>query len=234
MKWEVPEIWKDGEVWIIGGGYSMIEILGIPEELVEKVYNRELPISVYSPYFYFLEKKHVIAINVAFMLGDWVDIVFFGDSEFYHIFNKQLQEFEGLRVTCSKIGQNSHLVKYLEKDSSKEYGITLDKKKVVWNFNSGVAAINLAIHTGARRILLLGFDMKVRNGKKHWHNEYNLGVLSKEKDLINQSLIFDRYRKSFKYIKEDLERYNLKVEILNVNYENTIEEFKTVSLKEVL
>lgn len=37
--------------------------------------------------------------------------------------------------------------------------------------NSGFQAINLAVQLGARRIVLVGFDMRVDNGV-HWHGEH--------------------------------------------------------------
>lgn len=42
--------------------------------------------------------------------------------------------------------------------------------------NSGAQAINLAYLAGARRILLVGFDMKPRAGKSHWFGEHPRGV----------------------------------------------------------
>ena len=38
--------------------------------------------------------------------------------------------------------------------------------------NSGYQAINLAVHLGARRIILLGYDMKPSNGRSHWFGEH--------------------------------------------------------------
>lgn len=40
------------------------------------------------------------------------------------------------------------------------------------NGNSGFGAINLAYLFGARRILLLGFDMQEVGGAKHWHPDH--------------------------------------------------------------
>lgn len=38
--------------------------------------------------------------------------------------------------------------------------------------NSGYQALNLAIHFGCKRIILLGYDMKYQNNKKHWHPDH--------------------------------------------------------------
>lgn len=49
----------------------------------------------------------------------------------------------------------------------------LGKRGLRVNGNSGAGAINLAYHFGARRILLIGMDMKPGpNGEKHWHPDH--------------------------------------------------------------
>jgi hypothetical protein len=47
-----------------------------------------------------LHSKHVIGINVAFMIGDWIDMVFFGDGGFFLKHKAALAKFPGLKVTC--------------------------------------------------------------------------------------------------------------------------------------
>lgn len=48
----------------------------------------------------------------------------------------------------------------------------LGTKDLHVNGNSAFGAINLAYLFGARRILLLGCDMREVNGKKHWHADH--------------------------------------------------------------
>ena len=83
MNWQVPRMWEGGDVWIIGGGPSITKEFGIPDNIVQGVFKKELPLSAYSPYMSFLHDKHVIGVNVAYLLGDWVDMVFFGDKGFF-------------------------------------------------------------------------------------------------------------------------------------------------------
>ena len=40
--------------------------------------------------------------------------------------------------------------------------------------NSGIQAINLAVHLGVSGILLLGFDMHQAPGKTHFHNDHQI------------------------------------------------------------
>ena len=83
MNWTVPRIWEGGDVWIIGGGPSITKEFQIPSEVVNDVVIGKKPLSLYSPYMESIHKKHVIGINVAYMLGPWVDMVFFGDNNFF-------------------------------------------------------------------------------------------------------------------------------------------------------
>jgi hypothetical protein len=38
--------------------------------------------------------------------------------------------------------------------------------------NSGYQAVGLALHFGAARVVLLGFDMQRTGGKSHWHGDH--------------------------------------------------------------
>ena len=82
MTWRVPRIWEGGDVWILGGGPSVTKQFDIPEQVVQSVMDGTSPPSVYSPYMKALHDKHVIGINVAYLIGDWIDMVFFGDNKF--------------------------------------------------------------------------------------------------------------------------------------------------------
>ncbi|UHQ21896.1 hypothetical protein LVB77_14600 [Lysobacter sp. 5GHs7-4] len=38
--------------------------------------------------------------------------------------------------------------------------------------NSGFQAVSLALHFGASRVVLLGYDMQFTGGRKHWHGDH--------------------------------------------------------------
>lgn len=59
-------------------------------------------------------------------------------------------------------------------------GLSRDPKKIHTHRNSGGAAINVAYHLGAKRILLLGYDMKTQGDKRHWFGAHpgNMEVAS--------------------------------------------------------
>ena len=82
--WIVPtEMWKDKTVWILGGGTSLSRQFNVPDELIRGIEKGEFPISILSPYMKAIHNEVVIGINMAFRIGDWIDMVFWGDPSFY-------------------------------------------------------------------------------------------------------------------------------------------------------
>lgn len=228
MIWRVPEIWKDGTAVVIGGGTSLIEQFNIPADVVSKVYSGEADISVYSPYLSLIHPEHCIAVNMAYKLGDWVDCMFFGDDGFWKKRKDDLALFKGLKVTCmTENNVRDSRVKVILKNSRKKQGITFTPPGVIsWNFNSGASAINLAIQFGAKRIILLGFDMYLDEGNnQHWHKVYK-SSLNTVHDTMKKHL------SGFPVIAEDIEGKG--IEIINCSPKSSIACFPKANIWEVL
>jgi hypothetical protein len=172
MRWCVPPIWDGGEVWILGGGASLTTQFGIPDDVVKAVRDKEAPLSAYSPYMEAIHNKHVIAVNVAFMIGEWIDMMFFGDIGIYTGNKHILAKWPGIRITCHDGVRDISWIKYLRRDGKHPKGISPDPNCISWNANSGGSAISVAANAGAKRIILVGFDMTNIGGERHWHNQY--------------------------------------------------------------
>ena len=239
MSWEVPKIWEGGDVWILGGGPSVPKQFGIPDEVVQKVVKGTSPPSVYSPYMVSLHDKHVIGINVAYLIGDWMDMVFFGDSGFFLSHLQGLAKFPGLKVSCHPSVQKYDWIKYTPRSGSQPRGISENPKMVSWNGNSGAAAISIAANAGASRIILLGFDMKLdETNKQHWHDLYgrvkrlNTGNKRRGGRVKPFHYPFDRHLRGFPVIAQDAKKRG--IEILNACPESAIKEFSKFTVKELL
>lgn len=233
MMWTVPEIWEDGECWIIGGGPSTPRQFGVPESLISEICSGKVEPHEYSPWLYQLWDKHVIGVNNAYLIGNWLDCLFFGDGSWYLSHQQRFATWSGLKVTCwprivEKKYDPGQSVKYLSKDEKRMHGLTQNRSKLCWNANSGAAAINLAVHFGVKRIMLLGFDMSLDQNKvSHWHGSH--GAPDKKKKRVPS---FARHLIGFPQIAEDAKAMG--VEILNVNPNSAIEAFSKVSLQDVL
>lgn len=216
-KWKVPKMWPDSTVFIIGGGPSVKA-----EDLTP------------------LHTRRVIGANNAYMLGNWVDVLWFGDRCWYDWHESRLPKFSGIIATCHQehAGMDRLGILYVDKHPKKTMGICKDPAYIAWNKNSGASAINLAIHFGAKRVVLLGFDMKVdENNETHWHGghqqdrvEYLRGIRGIK--IEQQKSPYERFLKCFSYIADDASAMG--IEIINTGLESAISEFKKMSLKEVL
>jgi len=225
--WRVPEIWKDGTCVIIGGGTSLIDQFNIPAEVVEKVYTGVEDASVYSPYLSLIHNQHVIAVNMSYQLGAWIDVLFFGDDGFWKTKHDEIIAFQGLRVSFESEKIRDSRVKLLARNSRKKQGITFDPKGLLsWNFNSGAAEINLAIQFGAKRIILLGFDMYLdASNNQHWHKVYTSPL-----NVIKESM--KKHLRGFPVIAKDIEGTG--IEIINCSPNSTIQCFRKANIWEVL
>ena len=233
MNWKVPKIWEGGDVWILGGGPSVFTQFDIPVEVVNSVLAGTSPPSVYSDYMKAIHSKHVIGINVAYLIGDWIDMVFFGDSGFYQTHRLRLAKFPGIKITCHSGAKSESWIKYLGRDGRKPRGISSAPHLVSWNQNSGAAAISVAAWAGAKRIILLGFDMKLNgDNRQHWHNLYGRGVINTTDEKKRRKLPFERHLKSFDEIAQDAQSKG--IEIINASPDSAITQFRKVTVKEFL
>lgn len=202
--WTVPKMWLDSTAYILGGGMSLLE-----ENLS------------------LIHKENVIGVNDAFRLGDWIDVCWFGDARWFDWNKEELSKFKGLIICCCpRLADKNKWVKVLLR--GKPQGIEARPDSISWNKNSGGSAINLAVHFGVKRIVLLGFDMKPDKdtGNDNWHDYHET--------KNNTSLPYARFLQSFPIIMRDAERMG--VEIINSTMCSLIEEriVPKVALEDVL
>lgn len=237
MVWNVPKMWEGGECWIIGGGPSVPIEFRIPEEVVQKVYTRQAPISSYSPYMEAIHDRHVIGVNTAFLLGDWINVFTFGDVGFFKENQRQLREFPNLKVSLCVDFESKHSrlvegdnVKYILHDRRNKFGISKRKGMISWNMNTGMASINLAYHFGVKRIYLLGFDQArtKETNMQHWHSHYRPHT----RQLHENKLPFRKHSQGLDQIAEDAKRLGL--EIYNISKLSAIKQFPKMKLSEAL
>ena len=103
-------------------------------------------------------------------------------------------------------------------------GLVKEPLNVSTGGNSGHQAINLSYHFGARKIVLLGFDMHDRDGK-HWHPDH-LGMFNAPANHIEQ------WRRNMAYLARDLAQEG--IEVINATEGSALRCFKRATLKEAL
>lgn len=194
-----------------------------------RVKNPNSVFAALSDYLTPIHHERVIAVNQAFRLGHWVDVCFFGDHQWYKWNAQRLQHWGGLLVSCvtetMRMGPAKERIRYLGR--GKRNGLDQRPNMVAWAKNSGTAAINLAYHLGASRIVLVGFDGGPEGGGKpkrhHWHNDYP--------DMGPKFNPYGKWGNVFNYVQLDATRLGL--EIINANPDSVIEAFPKVELEDL-
>lgn len=111
----------------------------------------------------------MIAVNSSWQVWPAADVLFFSDVRWWQEYGARAVEgYRGKIVTISYTAKHKRILK-LQKQKPPP-GLTKDPQKLVVRFTSLQGAINLAVHYGAAKIVLLGADMqKAADGAEHHH-----------------------------------------------------------------
>ncbi len=116
-------------------------------------------------------RGHVaIVINDAIQLAPWAQVLYSSDSLWWER-HKGAPKFAGLRYKVSASPfrlEKSRWSGVTMLHNTGEKGVDFTADSLRTGKNSGSAAINLAVHLGAKRILLLGYDMGPYQGRHHF------------------------------------------------------------------
>lgn len=107
---------------------------------------------------------NVIAVSDAYRMAPWADCLHSSDERWWKA-NPMAMQFPGLKSALE-------LVKGVTRFHASTEILEDRPGYLATGRNSGYQAINLAIHYGARRILLLGFDMKKVNSRTHFFGSH--------------------------------------------------------------
>ncbi len=171
-------------------------------------------------------KARVIAVNDGYRLCPWADCVYASDQPWWVKHHKALDSFQGMKYTVGQ-GRTPKPIKGLPDvqvlKNTGTVGLETDPSALRTGLNSGYAAINLAVHFGVSRILLLGFNMSPVNGKRHFFGDH--------KGLANYS-DYTRFARKFDSIVEPLRA--LKISVINCTTPTRLTAFPQKPLREVL
>lgn len=119
-----------------------------------------------------LKGRRTIAINNAYQIVPEPDILFFADARWWDWHRDRVPtDFAGQIITPSPTVDRR--VRRLLRDMRFEAGgpVFSDIPDHVSGHDSGYQALNLCVHLGVARIVLLGFDMGFLGaGRSHWHD----------------------------------------------------------------
>jgi hypothetical protein len=125
-------------------------------------------------------KATVIAINDAWRMAPWADVLYSSDQHWFP-FYKWVPDFKGLKVGLTEM-RPSPYSDVIRLRMTGETGIDWTPDCVRSAKNSGGAALNVAVHLGASRIVLLGYDMSVaKNKERHFFGNHPRGLNTNRK-----------------------------------------------------
>ncbi len=205
--WCIIPLWLGETVAILGSGPSLTQ------EQVDMVRG----------------KTRVIAVNDAYRLAPWADILYGCDAKWWD-WHKGVPDFEGVKAGLrwdavkgeSYSGWDGIFPEIRGLANTGIQGLEIAPNSLRTGGNSGYQAINLAVHMGAKRILLLGFDMKAVGGKNHWFGEHPIEATPPYGNMLMH----------FETIAEPLKK--AEVEVINCTPGSALKVFPMMKLEEAL
>lgn len=145
----VPRLWHDATVVILASGPSLA--------------TTDIDQCVGIP---------VIAIKNSIALAPWADVLYACDRRWWRA-HPETRNYLSPKYGLEPVPDRPD-VQILR--NTGEIGLELDPTGLRTGRSSGYQAINLAVHLGARTILLLGYDLHAdAKGRHRWHGDHPYG-----------------------------------------------------------
>ena len=191
--------WQGQTVVIVGSGPSLTQ------EDVNRVRGR----------------AKVIVCNNTYTLAPWAHMLYACD---YRWWKHYRPEFYGLKVCPHQGAAKEFGVLYIKGEHKP--GLSFDPQRIHYGGNSGFQALNLAVLSGAKRVILLGFDMQPDgSGRMHWHPDHaRIGNPQRNS--------FSRWLRAFHEAAPQLTKAG--VEVLNCSRQTALDVFPRVALEDAL
>jgi hypothetical protein len=166
----------------------------------------------------------ILAVNNAYQIAPAAAALYACDAAWWseHIASVRAN-FAGELWTQSRPAAEAHALNWIR--SADERGLS-GNPAVIYGNNSGHQAVNLAVHWGTRRIILLGFNMGKVAGATHFHGEHPATL----RNPGNATMA--RWAREFEPAAEDARRIG--AEIINCTTKSNLHCFPFADLREAL
>jgi len=156
-------------------------------------------------------------------MAPWADALYAADAKWWRHYADRALRFAGTKVTIRDTLPWKEV--YSLKQSVEHASFDPRPTHLVSGGNSGYQAIHLAVHYGATRIVLLGYDMKDgRNRRRHWFGAHP-GRLDSRGNYTGWLRAFDK-------LAGVLKARN--VEVINCTADTALRSFRRLPLSEVI
>jgi hypothetical protein len=158
----VPRLWPTSTVVVLAGGPSLV--------------SRDVDAC---------RDQHVIAVKDAVRLAPWAEVLYACDAKWWWA-HPETTDWPGLKYGIEPVPTRPDVGRLR---NTGMFGLESDPSGLRTYQNSGGQAINLAVHLGATRILLLGFDMQPSpTGTHHWFGWHSYGHVVPPYDTFRSCL----------------------------------------------
>lgn len=198
--WPVEKLWQGETVFLLGGGPSL----------------RDFDCSR-------LRGRRVMAINQSCDLAPWADALFFTDHSWFLDNRDAVMAWPGLVFTVSRAAKREAPERLLRPPFVTAPDFAVPPGSARLGRSSGHSGIGLLQALGVARIVLLGFDMRLADGRSHHHDRYR----HDDEALYREDML-----PAFAGWREAAERVGL--EILNATPGSALLEFEPADIDEVL
>lgn len=199
--WSVPRSWDGETAVVIGSGPSLT--------------SSQIDLA-------FKSGARVLGIKDAFLVAAAMDLHYCCDAWWldYHI-NGCRKMLNCPMVTQDRNSAIKHDLLWVQGINLS--GLSVNPEVIHTGSNSGYQAVNLAVHLGAKKICLIGFDMRVSSsGADHWFGQHP------HKRIAPYGLFLE----AFKTVPAQLEE--LGVEIINCTPRSALNVFPMATLEDAL
>ena len=167
------------------------------------------------------DKARVVAINDAYRLAPWAHVLYAADKKWIDWHNG-VPGFRGQKYSIEG-KETTERPDWIVMRNTGPLGLELDPTGLRAGLNGGFQSINLAVHMGAKRIVLLGYDMAPNpHGPSHWFGEHPDKRPSPYADM----------REAFDSLVEPLAA--LGVSVVNCSRRTALRTFPIVALEDAL
>ncbi len=160
-------------------------------------------------------------------MAPWADILYASDSTWWHNSRQAAIAFAGRKVTIARQGNSVRLNTISDDVHVMGHGGNAGFDERLTHLrtgsNSGYAATHLAIHLGAARVVLCGFDMRAVNDRAHWFGDHAWRGPHRQ----DYSLFLYHFRNAAK-------EFSSRAQVLNATPGSALKCFPFVDLKEAL
>jgi hypothetical protein len=160
-----------------------------------------------------------LVVNDAWEWMPWARWIFASDLRWWDARWPEVKKFSGEKWTRDPVAAKKYGLRYIE--SKPLNGLSYDPNVIHEGCNSGYMAINLALHFGAKRAILLGYDAKGNSGKTHFFGRHDERGIPDRPDYGDLPAMFERMKPKG-------------IEVINCTRDTAITCFKRMDLDDAL